>query len=136
MTEVFKKSSFLLYSVCGIFTAILDLWFLYVAREHFHFHYLSAVAFGFIVATVIHYFLVRKIVFPQSHLSVTEGLSYFIVVSLTSLVFTLILVYFLVEHSRLHYLSARLVATAIIGFFSYTVNTIFFLNRGKAIGFE
>lgn len=102
----------------------LDLLLLWLLVAFLGLQYLLAATVGFLVAVTLHYALSRLWIFRDSGRHVASGYVYFLIIAGVGLALTLAVLWLLVEWVGLHYLLARVAASAVGG------TAMFFLNAG------
>ena len=110
------------YTVIGFSTFLFDLSLLWVQAEVFRIYYLCAVAFSFLIAVSLNYFLSRRWVFKGSQRKVALGYLYFLKTALAGLMITVFLMWAFTTATHGPYLIIRIIVAGIVGTGNYLAN--------------
>lgn len=112
------------YGLVGVSTFFFDM-ILLVSAVSLGAPYYLAVGGAFLIAVTVNYAISRDFVFKGTERGWHGGLFYFLVLSVSGVILTTSLVVFLVEAYGVHYLIARTIVGALVGFVFYWVNLRF-----------
>lgn len=130
---LFKEKSdsgfvqFFRYLFVGGFSALADILTLFFCASVLHIYYLLAAALAFIVGNIVNYFLSIAWVFKSSG-QVKKELLFFTIIGLGGLVLNELIIWISVEFFHLYYLIAKLVAVALIVFYSFSLRRILLMK--------
>ena len=121
-----KTKRFLRYTFSGTSTFVLDFLLLWFLNGALNIHYIPAVTVSYILATVVHYYIVRNWAFTGTKRQVLVGYVYFSIIVGAGLVLNILLLAFFVEIISVHILLARFISGIFVGIWNYALNL--FLN--------
>ena len=114
---------FLFYSIFGTTAFLFDLALLYCFRELLAIPYWVAVPLAFVIATSLHYALVRLFVFSDTTRSVHEGYFFFLLIMCSNALLVTGLVVVLVEYVEVTLYLARVSVAGLVGILSFFLNS-------------
>lgn len=114
---------FLFYSIFGTTAFLFDLALLYTFREIVAIPYWVAVPLAFVIATSLHYVLVRLFVFHDTTRSVHEGYFIFLLILCSNALLVTVLVVLLVEYAGVMLYLARTSVAGLVGILSFFFNS-------------
>ncbi|MDB5204188.1 MAG: GtrA family protein [Candidatus Taylorbacteria bacterium] len=120
-----KTRRFLKYSIIGVSTFIIDLSLLWFLTDVIHIYYLVSTFIAFMVGVTINYFVSRRMVFNETARNLKTGYLYFLIVVSFGIVFTLGIMYILVNYAHLSIIGSRIVTSGFIGVFNFLINDTF-----------
>jgi len=105
---------FLKFAIVGVINTLINLLVLYVLTEFLGIYYLISAVFAFVVA-VTNSFILNKIWTFQEKIGHRAYSRYFkfLIISLTALIFNLLLLYILVEYFNIWYMLAQLIGVVL-----------------------
>ena len=121
-----KTRRFLRYTFSGTSTFVLDFLLLWFLNGALNIHYIPAATVSYILATVVHYYIVRNWAFTGTKRQIIVGYVYFSIIVGAGLVLNLLLLAFFVEIISVHILLARFISGIFVGIWNYALNL--FLN--------
>jgi putative flippase GtrA len=110
-----RIKQFLKFLLFGSASYLLSLFLVFILKEMFRLHYLTAWFLAWIISNLISFFFNNKYTFKDSVSQQTfvKLLKYY-AVNLTSFIFTLVLMYFFVEILKVYYLTATIFISVIL----------------------
>jgi putative flippase GtrA len=110
-----RTKQFLKFFLFGSASYLLSLFLVFILKEMFRLHYLTAWFLAWIISNLISFFFNNKYTFKNSVSQQTfvKLLKYY-AVNLTSFIFTLVLMYFFVEILKIYYLTATIFISVIL----------------------
>jgi putative flippase GtrA len=110
-----RITQFLKFFLFGSASYLLSLFLVFILKEMFRFHYLTAWFLAWIISNLISFFFNNKYTFNNSSGQQTfvKLLKYY-AVNFTSFIFTLALMYFFVEILKVYYLTATIFISVIL----------------------
>jgi len=126
-----KKTNqqFILYFMIGSVAALIDFTLVFVFTSILGIYYLLSVVLSYPVAVSVHFTLNKKFNFKDTSKKVVKQFILFVSITLSSVVLTLIIMYFLVEFLGIWYLIAKAIAMVIVVFYTFNMNRVFTFNR-------
>ena len=121
-----KTKRFLRYTFSGTSTFVLDFLLLWFLNGALNIHYIPAATVSYILATVVHYYIVRNWAFTGTKRQIIVGYIYFSIIAGAGLGLNILLLAFFVEIVSVHTLLARLISGIFVGIWNYILNL--FLN--------
>lgn len=103
----------------------IDVAILWLLVEFTPVTYLPAATIGFLIAMSVQYVISRLWVFPNSDRGVAKGYVYFLINAGVGLVITLAVFAAFIWWTEVHYLLARLIASAVAGIAVFFLNAVF-----------
>lgn len=113
----FKR--FLKYNVAAGIATLFDLFFLWFFTELIGIFYLISASLAFLIGTLINYLINRFWNFKDSKTKLLLGFFSFATIGITSLLITVLIMYFFVELMNVHYFIARIIALIATVIWSY-----------------
>lgn len=104
---------------------IIDLVLIWWLTDKIKLHYLTSVAVGFLVATVINYLGNREWTFKGTAIKATVGYGRFLMISLGAFIVVLFLMYLAVDILQIYYLLARVMVAIIVGLLGFLLDAKF-----------
>ncbi len=113
-------SQYYRYVLAGIIVTGFDFIILIALTELLQVYYLISACFGYIFASVLHYFLSINYIFNKRILKnkYSEFFIFFLI-GVISLILFEILIYFFTEQMKLHYVSSKIVITGLLFTFNF-----------------
>jgi putative flippase GtrA len=112
-------------TAASIVAFTIDIAILWLLVELTPVTYLPAAAIGFLIAMSVQYVISRIWVFPDSDQGIAKGYAYFLVNAGVGLVITLAVFAAFIWWVEIHYLLARLIASAVAGIAVFFLNAVF-----------
>ena len=112
-------------TVASTIAFLLDLAILWALVELLAFPRVPAAVVAFLVPMVVFYFLEREWVFPDSDRKMASGFVYFAINIGIGFLVMLAVFWSLLEFTTLHYLLARIAASAVSGVVIFLLNGVF-----------
>ena len=109
------------FCVVGGLSLIVDCAILFLLTDFFGVHYLYSAGISFTVSVIFNYWLCVKFVFKTAKKQTPKQAAIFIGSSIAGLGLNQICMYFFVEIVGLHYMLAKLGATAIVTLWNYVM---------------
>ena len=116
-----NKELFLKYATVGLTAAAIDFSFLYVLTDFFHIHYLISATISFTLAALVNYNLNRRWTFRSNGRRLYQ-LPIFFTIAVLGVLINNNIMYFGVEKIELHYLLAKVGATAMVTIWNFLGN--------------
>lgn len=116
-----RVSEILRFCFVGGVSFFIDYGLLYFGIEVFKLNYLISSAIAFSIAVIVNYFLCIQFVFKQVNSQNKKVLIIFIGSSIVGLILNQICMYSFVEVLKIHYLIAKIFATAIVTVWNYVM---------------
>ncbi len=107
------------FLIVGGISFIVDYGLLFILVEFFDVHYLYSSAISFTVSVIFNYYLCVKYVFKGAGSQTTRQAIIFIGSSVVGLGLNQICMYFFVDLLKIHYMIAKIGATAIVTIWNY-----------------
>lgn len=101
------------FCVVGFTAAVIDFGLLYVLTDWFGLYYLASATISFVVAATYNYYLNRRWTFCSAG-SKRKQMPIFFVIAIIGILINNFILYLGVEQFALHYLVAKVIATAIV----------------------
>ena len=117
-----KTKRFLRYTFSGTTTFILDLLLLWFFNGVLDIHYIPSATISYILATIVHYYIVRNWAFTGTKRQIITGYVYFSIISLAGLGINLLLLAFFVEIIFAPVLIAKFISGTLVGVWNYFLN--------------
>jgi putative flippase GtrA len=126
-------TQFVKYGFVAAAAFIVDFGLLYVFTSREHIYYLVSATLSFSISLVLNYMLSAKWVFPsQSTYRRSLEIMLFIIIGLVGLVLNLAVIWACTRYLHLYYLESKLVAIAIVFFWSFFARR-YFIFRGQTV---
>ena len=120
--ELIEKNQLILkYAIVGATGALVDFVLLFVLTDGFGLHYLVSATSSFILSAWLNYVLNRNWTF-RSNGQRRKQLPIFFIIATLGLFINNNIMYFSVEKIGLHYLLAKVIATAVVTFWNFFGN--------------
>ena len=113
------------FGIVGGITFIIDYLLLYVLTEFFGIHYLISSIISFTVAVVLNYILSIKWVFDVKKKHGPKEFIIFIVLSVMGLLINSLIMYFMVDVFKIHYMISKLVSNALVMIYNFITKKTF-----------
>jgi putative flippase GtrA len=112
-------------TIASTFSFLLDLAILVALVELAGLPRVPAAAIAFIIPLIVFYFLQREWVFKGTDRGVAEGFVYFLIIMGIGFTTMLTVFWTLLEFTEIHYVLARLIASAVHGIIVFVLNGMF-----------
>lgn len=121
------------YFFVGGLSAILDILIFFIFAKLAGFNYLVVASFGFMIATLVNYFLSVRLVFKSGvKFSRTQEIFLVYVASAISLLATLIVLYVMVNNMQFELIFSKLTTTALVFIWNFVVRNYLIFREPKA----
>jgi putative flippase GtrA len=133
MNTQFKFIKIIKYFFVGGIAAVLDISIFYVFAQKLGYNYLIVGPIGFILATLLNYYLSIKLVFKKgTRFSPGMELLAIFVVSTIALIINQICLYISIDMLHMHKMLAKIGATGIVFFWNYFLRNNYVFKTAKA----
>src|SRR4030042_1809862 len=113
LTKIFVSRSFMLYLVFGGFATIIDWGVYYLALYSLGIHYSLSVTLSFIFGSITNFLLNKYLNFNNQYKKLHNQFILYLLIAIGGLIFTIVLMWFLIEVCLVDKFLARVIATAI-----------------------
>ena len=114
---------FIFFSISGSVSLFTDVSLLYILTDIFNVWYLLSATISFLIASLVHFTILRLWVFEHNKVNHWKQFSYFFSIHTANLILGLTLLYLLVEYAGAWYILAKILTVSV------TVFSNFFLQR-------
>ncbi len=114
---------FIFFSISGSVSLFTDVSLLYILTDIFNVWYLLSATISFLIASIVHFTILRLWVFEHNKVNHWKQFSYFFSIHTANLILGLTLLYLLVEYAGAWYILAKILTVSV------TVFSNFFLQR-------
>lgn len=117
---------FFRFSIVGVLSFGIDYGLLLVLTEIMDMHYLISATGSFMAATVFNYIYSMKYVFyGRENMRRSSQFTIFLILSLCGLGMNTMLLRWMVEHSFIHYMKAKILTTLIVSIYNFVTRKLF-----------
>ncbi len=122
-------SQYIGFFIIGVFCFAIDIFLLYLLKDIFKSDLYLSASLAFVLATFINYLLNLRYVFVGGKHARHKEILLFFLVGIGGLIFTLILMYVLVDLLFLFYLVAKVITVLVVSFYSFLFRKYFVFIR-------
>ena len=110
------------YLIIAIFVTIIDVLLFYSITEFLHVWYIYSALISYMIALFLHYSLNKYLNFKNKSKKHVQQFGLFVIVSLIGLGFHQIILYSLVEFTKLWYMYAKIITILIVSVWNFNGN--------------
>lgn len=120
---------FITYGVVALIPTLVDFSLLLFLTEWVGFHYMLSLTIAFMVASVVSYFVQKKLTFKNDSSSYLTQFSFFCLIGLSGLAINATIVFGLVEYVGVWYFLGKIIATLITYLWNFGMNRCFTFKK-------
>jgi|GEM_PF-620842 len=117
--DLLNREKIVGFFLIGVFSTALDILLIFVFTEYFGIWYLLSATLSYCCGMVVNFFLTKYLVFRDTSRDYFGQFIAFAIISISSLVLTLGILFLAVEMFSLHYLIGKLIAVVVAFFWNY-----------------
>jgi putative flippase GtrA len=122
---------FVKYTLVATLGLVCDMAMLYSLVEFAHMSVLYATATSYIAATVIAFFLHKKLTFHDHSNGVGKQFTSFFIISTINFILTILIMHVFIDILHIWYMISKFITATILLFLSYGLNRIWTFREGK-----